>query len=142
MTCWLRCSSFSNSDQVLSITPKTQEQVDVLKNVSTQYEVIMGKCTKLSPLWRLVNLSLMKPLDIFSQTALWQPVSSLYIKEETVVHLFVPANSSEMVKDLLQKNAITHEYVCRQYGRVDHVLLLQNDSFASYVFYFFLCLLF
>lgn len=27
------------SDQVLSITPKTQEQVDILKNVSTQYEV-------------------------------------------------------------------------------------------------------
>lgn len=29
------------SDQVLSITPKTQEQVDVLKNVSSQYEVEM-----------------------------------------------------------------------------------------------------
>lgn len=26
-------------DQILSITPKTQEQVDILKNVSTQYEV-------------------------------------------------------------------------------------------------------
>lgn len=29
------------SDQVLSITPKTQEQVDILKNVSSQYEVEM-----------------------------------------------------------------------------------------------------
>lgn len=29
------------SDQVLSITPKTQEQVDILKNVSAQYEVQM-----------------------------------------------------------------------------------------------------
>ncbi|KAK2856826.1 hypothetical protein Q5P01_005561 [Channa striata] len=66
--------------QVLSITPKTQEQVDILKNVSTQY-----------------------------QTALWQPVSSQYIKEETEVHLFVPTNSSKIVKDLLQKHSITHE---------------------------------
>uniref|UniRef100_A0A3B5AYL6 Carboxypeptidase B2 n=1 Tax=Stegastes partitus TaxID=144197 RepID=A0A3B5AYL6_9TELE len=47
---------FSHSDQILSITPKTQEQVDILKNVSTQYE-----------------------------TALWQPVSPHYIKEETQV---------------------------------------------------------
>ncbi|XP_070786865.1 carboxypeptidase B2 [Enoplosus armatus] len=67
-------------DQILSITPKTQEQVDVLKNVSTEYE-----------------------------TALWQPISSQYIKEETQVHLFVPANSSETVKELLQKHGITHE---------------------------------
>ncbi|XP_054479933.1 carboxypeptidase B2 [Anoplopoma fimbria] len=65
-------------DQILSITPQTQEQVDILKDISTQYE-----------------------------TALWQPVSSHYIKEETEVHLFVPANSSETVKDLLQKHAIT-----------------------------------
>nr|XP_033471454.1 carboxypeptidase B2-like [Epinephelus lanceolatus] len=66
-------------DEILSITPKTQEQVDLLKNVSTQYE-----------------------------TALWQPVSPHYITEETEVHLFVPGNSSETVKDLLEKNAMTH----------------------------------
>lgn len=30
---------FLYSDQVLSITPTTQEHVDVLKNVSTQYKV-------------------------------------------------------------------------------------------------------
>ncbi|CAK6962472.1 carboxypeptidase B2 [Scomber scombrus] len=66
-------------DQILSITPTTQEQVDILKNVSTQYE-----------------------------TVLWQPVSHHYIKEETQVHLFVPANSSSTVKDLLQKHSITH----------------------------------
>uniref|UniRef100_A0A3B4VH45 Carboxypeptidase B2 (plasma) n=1 Tax=Seriola dumerili TaxID=41447 RepID=A0A3B4VH45_SERDU len=48
------CSALS----ILSITPKTQEQVDILKNVSTQYE-----------------------------TALWQPVSHHYITEETQVHL-------------------------------------------------------
>uniref|UniRef100_A0A665TZ12 Carboxypeptidase B2 (plasma) n=1 Tax=Echeneis naucrates TaxID=173247 RepID=A0A665TZ12_ECHNA len=59
------------ADQVLSITPKTQEQVEVVRNVSTQYE-----------------------------TVLWQPVSHQYITEETQVHLFVPANSSEMVQDL------------------------------------------
>ncbi|XP_010752113.2 carboxypeptidase B2 [Larimichthys crocea] len=67
-------------DQILSITPKTQEQVDILKNVSTQYE-----------------------------TSLWQPASPQYIKEETQVHLYVPANSSETVVDLLEKHNITHE---------------------------------
>ncbi|KAM4559518.1 carboxypeptidase B2 [Odontesthes bonariensis] len=67
-------------DQVLSITPKTEKQVDIVKNVSSHYE-----------------------------TALWQPASPHYIKEETQVHLFVPANSSEMIKNLLRTNDITHE---------------------------------
>ncbi|XP_026157706.1 carboxypeptidase B2 [Mastacembelus armatus] len=67
-------------DQVLSITPKTQEQVDIVKNVSTQFE-----------------------------TVLWQPVSPHFIKEENQVHLFVPANSSTSVKGLLEKNTITYE---------------------------------
>lgn len=48
---------------------------------------------------------------IFSQTALWQPVSPQYIQKETQVHLFVPANSSDTVKDLLQRHSVTHEYV-------------------------------
>lgn len=38
----LFCSLSPFSDQVLSITPKTQEQVDILKNVSSQYEVEMS----------------------------------------------------------------------------------------------------
>uniref|UniRef100_A0A3Q1HDY6 Peptidase M14 domain-containing protein n=1 Tax=Anabas testudineus TaxID=64144 RepID=A0A3Q1HDY6_ANATE len=71
---------FLYSDQVLSITPTTQEHVDVLKNVSTQYK-----------------------------TALWQPVSPQYIKQDAQVHLFVPTNSSKTVKDLLQKHTIAHE---------------------------------
>lgn len=50
-------------------------------------------------------------LYISSQTVLWQPVSHHYIKEETQVHLFVPANSSSTVKDLLQRHSITHQYV-------------------------------
>ncbi|XP_030015114.1 carboxypeptidase B2 [Sphaeramia orbicularis] len=85
-------------DQLLSITPNTQEQVDVLKNVSTQYE-----------------------------TALWQPVSSQYIKEETVVHLFVPANSSETVKNLLQKHAITHEVLLANANELIE-MQTRNDS--------------
>ncbi|CAG5932840.1 unnamed protein product [Menidia menidia] len=68
-------------DQVLSITPTTQKQVDILKNVSSHYE-----------------------------TALWQPVSPEYIKEETQVHLFVPGNSSGIIKNLLRTHGITHEY--------------------------------
>lgn len=47
--------------------------------------------------------------NVFSQTALWQPAAPQFIKEETEVHLFVPANSSETVAGLLQKHAITHE---------------------------------
>ncbi|XP_071320287.1 carboxypeptidase B2 [Trachinotus anak] len=85
-------------DQVLSITPKTQEQVDILKNVSTQYE-----------------------------TALWQPVSHQYIKEETQVHLFVPANSSETVQDLLQKHAITHEVLLANANELIE-MQMKNDS--------------
>uniref|UniRef100_A0A3B3BKD2 Carboxypeptidase B2 (plasma) n=1 Tax=Oryzias melastigma TaxID=30732 RepID=A0A3B3BKD2_ORYME len=66
-------------DQVLIITPETQEQVDILKNVSTQYE-----------------------------TALWQPVSPFYMTEQTEVHLFVPGKSYETVQSLLQKHDITY----------------------------------
>ncbi|XP_077568534.1 carboxypeptidase B2 [Stigmatopora nigra] len=68
------------NDQILSITPTTLEQVGIVKNISSQYE-----------------------------TALWQPVHSQYIKEDTEVHLFVPANSSSTVKDLLQRYNIAHE---------------------------------
>uniref|UniRef100_A0A3P8VUG0 Carboxypeptidase B2 (plasma) n=1 Tax=Cynoglossus semilaevis TaxID=244447 RepID=A0A3P8VUG0_CYNSE len=72
----------STIDTVLSITPQTQEQVHVVKNVSSQFE-----------------------------TTLWQPVSAEYIKAEADVHLFVPANSSQAVTDLLQSHAISYEYV-------------------------------
>ncbi|XP_061745441.1 carboxypeptidase B2 [Nerophis ophidion] len=72
--------STETRDQILSITPTTPVQVDILKNISTQYE-----------------------------TALWQPVHHQYIQEETQVHLFVPANSSAVVKDVLQQYKITHE---------------------------------
>ncbi|XP_075995119.1 carboxypeptidase B2 [Genypterus blacodes] len=70
-----RCTE--TRDQILSLTPHTQQQVDILKEVSTLHE-----------------------------TMLWQPVSPQFIKVETQVHLFVPANSSETVRDLLHKHAI------------------------------------
>lgn len=41
------------SDQVLSITPKTQEHVDIVRNVSTQYQVeimnffVSGYCSSM-----------------------------------------------------------------------------------------------
>lgn len=46
------------SGQVLSITPNTQEQVEILKNVSTQYQV--GLFSSLLPftwLFRLFSFS-------------------------------------------------------------------------------------
>ncbi|KAF7649955.1 hypothetical protein LDENG_00133280 [Lucifuga dentata] len=85
-------------DQILSITPYTQQQVDILKNVSTQYE-----------------------------TVLWQPVSPQYIKEETQVHLFVPANSSETIKHLLHKHAITHEVLLANTNELIE-MQTRNDS--------------
>ncbi|KAM3857148.1 carboxypeptidase B2 [Diretmus argenteus] len=85
-------------DQVLSITPTTQAQVDILKNASTEYE-----------------------------TVLWQPVSPHYIKEETQVHLFVPANSSETIKDLLQTHAITYEVLLANTNEMIE-MQTRNDS--------------
>ncbi|XP_040888561.1 carboxypeptidase B2 [Toxotes jaculatrix] len=85
-------------DQVLSITPRTQEQVDILKNVSTQHE-----------------------------TVLWQPVSPQYIKEEMQVHLFVPANSSETVRDLLQRHTITHQVLLANANELIE-MQMKNDS--------------
>ncbi|XP_042369132.1 carboxypeptidase B2-like [Plectropomus leopardus] len=85
-------------DQMLSITPKTQEQVDLLKNISTQYEI-----------------------------ALCQPVAPQYIKEETEVHLFVPANSSEAVIDLLQKHTMTHEVLLANANELIE-MQTRNDS--------------
>ncbi|XP_014825341.1 PREDICTED: carboxypeptidase B2 [Poecilia mexicana] len=84
--------------QVLSITPKTQEQVEILKNVSTQYE-----------------------------TGLWHPVSPHNIKELTQVHLYLPGNSSETVKNLLQRHNIAHEVML---PNADEVIEMQmrNDS--------------
>ncbi|XP_060922757.1 carboxypeptidase B2 [Limanda limanda] len=85
-------------DQVLSITPTTQEQADIVRNVSTQYE-----------------------------TTLWQPVSPEYIKEETTVHLFVPANSSEAVRGLLHTHAITHEVLLANTNELIE-MQTKNDS--------------
>ncbi|KAM6893851.1 carboxypeptidase B2 [Xenentodon cancila] len=95
-------------DQVLSITPKTQEQVDILKNVSTHYE-----------------------------TALWQPVSFHYIKEDTQVHLFVPANSSETVINLLQEHSITHEVLLANANELIEMQTRNNfsDPRSSSTFY-------
>ncbi|XP_012712707.3 carboxypeptidase B2 [Fundulus heteroclitus] len=86
------------SGQVLSITPNSQEQVEILKNVSIHY-----------------------------QTVLWQPVSSDYIKEQTQVHLYVPANSSQTVNDLLHRHSITYEVML---SNADEIIEMQmrNDS--------------
>lgn len=67
---WKWINAFENisiSDQVLSITPYTQEQVEVLKNVSTQYEV---------------NFKIDQYLHVYNCPALTQdtcfPLSQLY----------------------------------------------------------------
>ncbi|XP_068612466.1 carboxypeptidase B2 [Brachionichthys hirsutus] len=85
-------------DQVLSITPESPEQVELVKNVSARIEV-----------------------------ALWQPDSPQHIKEDTPVHLFVPANSSEAVKDLLRGHGVTHRVLL---ANAEELIEMQtrNDS--------------
>ncbi|XP_061660086.1 carboxypeptidase B2 [Syngnathoides biaculeatus] len=92
----VHCTETHN--QVLSITPKTPEQVNILKNISSQYE-----------------------------TVLWQPIDPQYIQEDIQVHLFVPANSSATVKDLLQRYDITNELLL---DNTDLLIEMQtrNDS--------------
>ncbi|CAL8289221.1 unnamed protein product [Lota lota] len=69
-----------NDDQVFSITPKTQAEVDIVKSVSSKYE-----------------------------TVLWHPAAPEFIREEADVHLFVPGNSSHTVRELLRTHAVSHE---------------------------------
>uniref|UniRef100_A0AAZ1X048 Peptidase M14 domain-containing protein n=1 Tax=Oreochromis aureus TaxID=47969 RepID=A0AAZ1X048_OREAU len=85
-------------DQVLSITPQTQEQVDILRNVSTHYE-----------------------------TVLWQPVSNEYISTQVQAHLYVPANSSVTVKAILQKHGITHKVLLANPNELTK-MQMKNDS--------------
>ncbi|XP_029942246.1 carboxypeptidase B2-like [Salarias fasciatus] len=91
-----RCTE--TQDQILSITPKTQEQVYIVRNISTQFE-----------------------------TGLWQPVSPHYIQEDSQVHLFVPANSSGTVKTLLQRSGVTHEILLENANELIE-MQTRNDS--------------
>lgn len=85
-------------DQVLSITPRTQEQVDVLKNISSQHEAM-----------------------------LWQPSSPQHIREETQVHLFVPADFSETIAAALQNHDMTHEVLLDNANELIE-MQMRNDS--------------
>lgn len=48
-------------------------------------------------------------LTCLRQTALMQPAAPQFIGEDTEVHLFVPANSSDPVKELLHRHRMTPE---------------------------------
>ncbi|XP_036420789.1 carboxypeptidase B2 [Colossoma macropomum] len=77
-----RSDSGQNStehDQVLSIKAATEEQVNVLKNISSD-----------------------------NQTVLWQPASPRHITAETEVHLYIHSGSVKHVTDLLDKHKITY----------------------------------
>ncbi|KAJ8247206.1 hypothetical protein GJAV_G00259950 [Gymnothorax javanicus] len=67
-------------DQVFSITPITEEEVTIIRNVSSNYE-----------------------------TVLWQPAAPGYIRSGMEVHLFIPANSLETVQDLLRENRLDYK---------------------------------
>ncbi|KAM6945666.1 carboxypeptidase B2 [Aplochiton taeniatus] len=76
----------------------TQEQADILKNISSQHEIV-----------------------------LWQPVAPQYIHPENTVHMFVPANSSETVTDMLRRHHLTYELLL---DNTEELIELQtrNDS--------------
>ncbi|KAM3585752.1 uncharacterized protein V6R79_026362 [Siganus canaliculatus] len=88
-------------DQVLSILPTTEEQVEILKNVSAEDE-----------------------------TDLWRPVSAEFIVADAYVHLFVPAGKSQNVKDLLQTHHITYEVFVENTQRLIE-MQTTNDSDVS-----------
>ncbi|XP_071380683.1 carboxypeptidase B2-like [Centroberyx affinis] len=73
----------STHDQILSVRASTQEQVDILENITRHEELY--------------------------ESVLLQPVSPWHIKAEADVHLFVSASRSEAVMDLLQKHSISHQ---------------------------------
>ncbi|KAL2087439.1 hypothetical protein ACEWY4_016267 [Coilia grayii] len=75
-----KCHSTEVPDgKVLSITASTPEQVDILRNISSQYE-----------------------------TVLWQPASPMYITANSEVHLYVPQESVLNVTTLLQSHQLTY----------------------------------
>lgn len=64
LQCFLKGTSCNSSDKVLSITPRTQEQVDVLKNISSQHEVqvtLFSLC--LMRIWWVHKLKTCFPAD-------------------------------------------------------------------------------
>ncbi|XP_076158553.1 carboxypeptidase B2 [Alosa pseudoharengus] len=69
----------SENGKVLSITALTPEQVDILRNISSQFE-----------------------------TVLWQPASPIHITANTEVHLYVPEESVLDVTAQLESNQFTH----------------------------------
>ncbi|XP_039601192.1 carboxypeptidase B2 isoform X1 [Polypterus senegalus] len=69
----------SRSDQVLSIIPETEADVEIVKNIARQ-----------------------------NQTALWHPDSFHHIKPHTDVHMYFNISSVESVKALLSTNGIKH----------------------------------
>ncbi|KAM9454994.1 carboxypeptidase B2 [Clarias gariepinus] len=67
-----KCFCTSEQDKVLSITATTEEQVSILKNITSHNE-----------------------------TVLWQPASPSHIKENTPVHLYVQYSSISLITELL-----------------------------------------
>lgn len=90
--------STTTHDQVLSMTPRTPEHTELLKNISVQLEA-----------------------------SLWQPVSSEFIREQSDVHLFVRANASQTVKELLLRHGLTHQVLLANTQELVE-LQMRNDS--------------
>ncbi|XP_056157216.1 carboxypeptidase B2 [Lampris incognitus] len=93
-----RTGGCTSHDRVLSITPRTQDQVDVLKNLSTHYEAV-----------------------------LWRPVSPSLIKEGNLVHLMVPSKTSDAVMGVLKEHSIKHQVLLRN-GEALIEMQKRNDS--------------
>ncbi|KAK2818071.1 hypothetical protein Q7C36_022004 [Tachysurus vachellii] len=73
-----KCLCSSEQDKVLSITAMTQEQVNLLQNISSHNE-----------------------------TSLWQPASPSHITSNTPVHLYVQSSSVTRVTELLNTHGLS-----------------------------------
>ncbi|XP_012671889.2 carboxypeptidase B2 [Clupea harengus] len=93
-----KCHSTTESGKVLSITASTPERVDILRNISSQFE-----------------------------TVLWQPASPFHIMANSEVHLYVPRESVLTVTELLESNQLTHSLMVENTEELIEIQT-RNDS--------------
>ncbi|KAG5261646.1 hypothetical protein AALO_G00286760 [Alosa alosa] len=90
--------SAAENGKVLSITALTPEQVDILRNISSQFE-----------------------------TVLWQPASPIHITANTEVHLYVPQERVLDVTAQLESNQFTHSVMLEDTEQLTEIQT-RNDT--------------
>ncbi|XP_042369038.1 carboxypeptidase B2-like isoform X2 [Plectropomus leopardus] len=89
-------------DQILSITPKTQEQVDLMRNISDHYRMVL--CHQAAP---------------------------ENIKEETDVQVYVPAIYTWTMTGLLQKHAMIYKVLVADVSELIEMQKRSDSAYRS-----------